>query len=100
MTKETIVHNFTTCPNCGGVHTLANDVLQTQIEKGAMPKESKAFIFQHQSVIARATGWLSAPLVITFFDVCSDCGTTYCVHAEEKVIINNGNVPKSNGKFS
>ena len=98
LTKEPIMHNFTECPNCGGKNTLAGDTLQKQIEEGKMPKESKAFIYQHQSVIAKQSGWLSAPMIITFFDVCSDCGTVYCIHAEERVIVNKP--PPMNNTFS
>ena len=74
--------SFTKCPNCGGEHTLADDVLQKEIEKGRMAKETKAFLFQHQSIIAKPTGWLSAPIITTFYDVCVDCGTVRCTHAK------------------
>lgn len=98
---QPIIHDFTKCPVCAGTHTLANDILQKEIEKGRMPKSSKAFLYQHQSIMAKPTGWLSAPIIITFYDACSDCGTTYCVHAEERVVIAGGKMlPASGGQFS
>ena len=92
--------NFTKCPNCGSERLQANEVLKTQIEKGAMPKTSKAFLFQQQSIIAKASGWLSAPMVLSFYDVCMDCGTVVCIHSEVRTAIQGGGIAKSGEEFS
>jgi len=91
--KPTIL-NFTKCPNCGSERRIAYEVLLEQIEKGKMKKESNAFLFTHQSIIAGPVGtWLSAPVVISFYDVCADCGTVYCIHVEVKTAVQGGKTP-------
>lgn len=91
--------DFAQCPNCESTKHVANEVLQEQIEKGRMPKDSKAFLFQHQSIIAKSMQWLSAPIILSFYDVCADCGTVYCIHAEVQTAIQGGkNMP--GGGFS
>ena len=100
LNNQPKIHSFTKCPSCGGTRTLANTILQEQIKAGKMPKDSKAFIYQHQSLIAKATGWLSAPIILTFFDVCSDCGTAYCVHAEERMAVVGNKMPPAGQGFS
>jgi len=94
--------DFTKCPNCASKKKLANEVLLKQIEKGNMPKNSRAFLYTHQSIIAGQPGtWLSAPVVISFYDVCVDCGTVYCIHAEIQTAVQGGkNIPKSGNPFS
>lgn len=48
--------DFTKCPVCGSTRRIANEVLKEQIEKGKMPQSSHAFLFSHQSVIAKPVG--------------------------------------------
>ena len=91
------------CARCSGMFlgALLGLVYQAaQGKKGKMPPNSKAFIYQHQSMIAKPAGWLSAPIILTFFDVCSDCGTVYCVHAEERVVVPGSKLPPSGQGFS
>ena len=84
------------CPVCGSARRLAAEVLQHQIDDGKLPKESIAFITQCQSVVAGPVGtWLSAPCIISFFDVCVECGTFYCTHAEVQTVVQGGK-PKNN----
>ena len=80
------------CPNCGSENRLANEVLQNQIKKGKMDKTTIAFLFTHQSIIARPTGWLSAPCIISYYDVCSECGTVYCFHAQTITAVQGGKI--------
>ena len=101
MEKEPTALDFTKCPNCGGERFQANEVLRRQIEKGAMPKNSKAFLFQHQSIIAQGQNWLLAPIVLSLYDVCMDCGTVVCIHSEVRTAVAGGkNMPKAGGQFS
>jgi len=81
-TKKTRNFDFPICPYCGSTERLAGTTLAKQIEKGVMPKESTAYLFTHQSIIAKDMKWLSAPVIISFYDVCEKCGATWCIHAE------------------
>ena len=93
--------DFTQCPNCGGEKSLANQVMQEEVAKGKIPKTTKAFLFQHQSIISNPTGqWLSAPMILSFYDVCVDCGTVYCIHAEVRTAVLGDKIPKSGNQFS
>lgn len=91
--------NFSVCPNCKGKRFQANEVLKTQIEKGAMPKEGKAFLFVHKSLIAQGKNWLSAPIVVSFYDVCMDCGTVLCIHCEVATVVAGGKLPETGKQF-
>jgi len=93
--------DFPNCPKCGSGRRLAGETLKVEVEKGKMPKQSNAFLFQHQSIIAKDMHWLSAPVIVSFFDACVECGTVYCIHAETKLAVQGGkNLPKSGNLFS
>jgi len=100
MEEKPTALNFTTCPICGSERLQANEVLQKEIEKGRMPKNSKAFLFTHQSIIAAGQNWLSAPMVMSFYDVCMDCGTVVCIHAEVRTAVAGGKMPQAGTQFS
>jgi len=74
---------FDKCPNCESERKLANEVLNQEKEKGKIGLEVSAFIFQNQSLIVdmRKT-WFTAPMIITTYDVCLDCGTVYCIKVD------------------
>ena len=78
--------HFTVCPNCGSTRFVANEVLKKEKEKGKIsPNIQNAFLFSHNSAILDATRTvLSAPVIVTFFDSCADCGTVVAVHTELK----------------
>ncbi len=77
--------NIDKCPNCGSTRRIANEVLEIEKEKGKIGPKVVSFLFQHQSLITDpAKTVLSAPIIMSFFDVCVDCGTVYCIHAEVK----------------
>ena len=84
------------CPNCGSTRRLADEVLQQQIKEKKMPKESAAFIMPYKSVVAMGDRWLSAPCIFSFYDVCVECGTLYCTHAEVQTVVQGG---KPNPKY-
>lgn len=75
---------FTQCPNCSSTRRLAMEILQQEKDKGKIRDDvTDAFLSRDQSVIADNTRtWLSAPAIITYYDVCVDCGATYCIRAE------------------
>ena len=80
--KKIGAYDFPICPYCGSTERIAGSVLAKQIEKGVMPKASVAYMFKHQSIIAKDVNWFSAPMISTFYDVCGKCGATWCIHAE------------------
>ena len=102
MAEERNVLNITTCPHCGGEKFLAMEVCKQQVEVGKLPKESTAYLFSHKSIIAGPAGtWLTAQMVISFFDICEECGTTVCVHAEVKTVMAGGKeLPRAGQGFS
>jgi len=100
MESKPTALNFTQCPNCGGERFQAAEVLKGQIEKGAMPKNSHAFLFQHQSLITQNQNFLSAPMVLSFYDVCMDCGTVVCIHSEVRTAVAGGKMPNAGQGFS
>ena len=68
------------CQSCGGTDTIANDIIQAEKDAGKCGEEVIAFLYQHQSLI-RDPGktMLSAPLVTSFYDACTQCGTVRVV---------------------
>ncbi len=88
MNEEYTEHNFTQCPNCGSEFTISGEVLDAQIMKRKMPDNSHSFLFTFQSLIADNTKtFLSAPMILSFYDACAECGTIYLVHSEVKTAV-------------
>lgn len=75
--------DFSACPICGSTRTMAGTIVEQEKERGKMGEDIHAFVFQHKSFFmdSRRTT-LSVPILSTFYDVCLDCGTPYCIHAE------------------
>jgi len=77
---------------------MAKEVLESEHAKGKAKLALNAFLFQHQSLIANPDmKFLSAPVIMSFFDACTDCGTMYCIHAEVQTAVpgmkNKGQAP-------
>ena len=79
--------DFPKCPVCGSERRVALEALKSEQEQGRCKGVNNAFLYQHQSLIAPNMQFLSALLVITYYDACVDCGTVYCVHAETKTAV-------------
>jgi len=80
--------DFTKCPVCGGERRTALEALKSEQAQGRCKGAQNAFLFQHQSLIANPNmQFLSALVVITYYDACADCGSVYCVHAETKLAV-------------
>lgn len=78
--------NFDKCPVCGSERRVANEVMRGEKEKNKISPGAKAFLFNHKTVIAdQRVVQLSVPAVLSFYDVCVDCGTLFCVHVDVKV---------------
>lgn len=91
--EKGLILNFTQCPNCASKKRLAYETLRKEIDAGKMPKNSNSYIFKHESVIAKDMNWFSAPVILSFFDMCTECGTVYCIHAEVKLAIQGAKMP-------
>ena len=81
--EEKFPKTFSQCPNCDGERRMANEVMQEQKDKGLAGEKSQAWLFSHQSMIAdMSKPHIQVPVVISFYDVCLDCGTTWCIRLE------------------
>lgn len=80
--------SFDVCPNCGSTQRVATKVLESEQEQGRCMEANTAYLFQHQSLIAPPSmRFLSAQVILSYFDACLDCGTVYLVHAETKTAV-------------
>ena len=74
---------FDSCPNCGSTKRIAGSVAEQEKEKGRIGKDAQGFIQKLSAIITDPRiAALQAPIVIAFMDICSDCGTYYCVLAQ------------------
>ena len=100
-TKPEFPKEFTKCPVCGCEETLSGIVSKEQIEAGKLDPNTRTFIFQTNSVIASGHGrWLSAPAIVSHFDVCADCGTMYCIHTQVVTVMQGQKQPQGKNPFS
>lgn len=75
--------DFTKCPVCGSTERLAETLVKQEQENSKIGKDAKPFLFQEQTLIMDPRKVvLSFPVALSFYDVCLNCGTVYCVHAE------------------
>jgi len=75
--------DFNECPSCGSTKRVAETVLNQEKEAKRISANARAAIHVAKSMIAdpRIMG-LKAPVIISFWDICADCGAVYCVHTE------------------
>lgn len=75
--------NFDHCPNCGSTKRLAETVAKQEKEKGKISEDTHVVMVSYQTLVADPRKMiLTVPIISTFVDICADCGTLYCVHAE------------------
>lgn len=75
--------NYTKCPVCGSTKRVAETLVKQEQEKGKIRPGVNTFLFMQQTLVMDPSKILvSVPVLLTFYDVCLDCGTVYCVHAE------------------
>ena len=81
--------DFKKCPNpeCGSVRRIAHEVAKKLIEEGKLPKGTNAYLYNHQSILAKNMNWLSATMILSYYDACMDCGTVYCIHSEVRIVV-------------
>ena len=80
---------FSSCPCCGSTNRFAEQETKEEIEKGHLKSSarvpvlvtrSQLFDFSDmQTILARR----SFPVLVGFFDVCSDCGSIYCCEMQK-----------------
>lgn len=91
---------FDQCPNCGSKRRVANEVIQEQKDLGRAGENTKAWLFQHQSMIAdMSRTHLQMPVVMSYYDVCVDCGTTYCIRVEKGMVTPKTKMPPAGTGF-
>ena len=81
---------FDKCPNCGSTNRLIQGEVDKSIEDGDLKPETKIPILATRALLynpdvaPRVYGFTKeVPVILAYFDVCSDCGTLYCVAAEK-----------------
>lgn len=77
--------DFNECPNCGSTERLIGSIMKQQVKEGkARPGMLGATIIYQLPVFDPVRQPFSYPVVTAVVDVCAQCGTLYCVHAECK----------------
>ena len=82
---------FTECPCCGAETAFAKVETDNEIEAGKMKKGSRTPFLALRAPIfdPNPTGVLIASrqiqMLTGFFDVCTECGTLYCVEMKKEV---------------
>ena len=92
---------FDKCPACGSTRRIAGMEIQSQIDKGRANPNTQAWLFNHQSMIAdMSRTHLQVPIILSFYDVCVDCGTVYCIRVEKGMATPKVNMPQQGPGFS
>ncbi len=87
-TKPKFPMVFDKCPSCGSEERIANSVLKSEQANGKLKDVKAAFLFQQQSLIApQNMRFLSAPMIMTFYDACAKCGTVFCVFVDVRLAL-------------
>ena len=89
------------CPNCGSGETVSRRLTEPERENGSIPPD----VF---SSLSRGVTPISAPkvlgvqvdIIVTYQDVCAQCGTPYCTRAERaKAMVNMQGPAAGRGPF-
>jgi len=85
---EEKTYTFDVCPVCKGNNRLAGGVGEQMKKLGKIKPEETVFVNAHQSLLVPPSPLMvfTAPVLITYYDVCADCGAYYCVKAELKEV--------------
>ena len=76
------------CPNCGSTRRIAGEIIEQERKKGRIGEGVTAVSFVAPPIMIADPRKiiLASPMLMTFYDVCADCGTLYCVRAEMKTV--------------
>ena len=83
---------FKSCPSCGSESRIVETEAEEEISKGNLKVGTKIPILVSRtalfnpadtSIIARKT----IPMLIGYYDVCSECGTLYCIEIQKGTAI-------------
>jgi len=80
---------FKKCPGCGSTKRIAQTVGDQEKSKGKIAKDTIIVIEQKGSLVYNPFSMiavLSAPLIISNYDVCAKCGMYYCVYSDMKMV--------------
>lgn len=84
---------FKSCPNCGSVERFSELVAQEEIAKGNLSKDTKTAIMFYRTMIFNPNDQKvllvrkQVPVLMGVFDVCTQCGTLYCVCMDKQVAV-------------
>jgi len=73
---------FDKCPNCGSEKKVAQSIIDSLIEDGMAGEGLKGFAIMNTTVQGDQKRPQLVPTVLEcLLDVCTECGTVYCVRA-------------------
>jgi len=89
--------NFDKCPACGDGRRLATEMIKEEIKKGKAGADARAYINKTQTIVVdQRRTWLSAPVLVSYYDICPNCGTYYCFRVESGVAMPQSKIPGRN----
>ena len=81
---------FTKCPNCGNINRIIQTETNEAIIKGDLKEGSKIPVMITRTLICDPSALpkihgfkKEVPVIMGYFDVCSECGTLCCIRVEK-----------------
>lgn len=79
---------FESCPNCGSTSRVIEKETQEEIAQGNLGVGTKLAAMIVRTAIfnpndAKLLASRQFPVVVSFFDICDDCGTVYCCEIQK-----------------
>jgi len=78
--------DFDACPKCGSKRKVAQELIEQEKKKGKAGEDMRGAVIVQRTLIADGRRTLLSALMLTaMIEICYDCGTLYCVHAETAI---------------
>jgi len=74
------------CPNCGNPERLIEKIANEEKAAGKMPKNVPVGVqFGNLAICDPSAPASRVPLLSTRFDICTQCGTFYCIYVDKQI---------------
>ncbi len=79
---------FSNCPVCGSIERFMELETQEEIKKGNLPQDSRIAVMVSRTILFDPKDnrillfRKEAPVLVGIFDVCTQCGTLYCIEMQ------------------
>jgi hypothetical protein len=98
MAEGEYVKEFDKCPNCGCRETITRKAWDSEIDAGRLAEKARGYPVGAENTMFALQDPLKPPAfqvgaLLISYDICSDCGTKYCVRVEKKVMPVTGKMP-------